>query len=69
MFAFNRTLARKKVIVNLKTDKAIEGICWAQRGSYLVLREAVLHEGNQAAQIDGEAIVDVSNVDFYQVVT
>ena len=58
----------RRVIVNLKTDKAFRGVLWQKRGKYLVLREAELLKGRgETVQMDGEVVVEASNVDFLQV--
>jgi small nuclear ribonucleoprotein (snRNP)-like protein len=70
MFAWRRTATRRRVLVNLKTDKAIAGVLWAKRGHLLVLRNAELLEaGRQPTKLDGEVVFERSNVDFLQVVT
>lgn len=69
MFAWRRTAARRRVLVNLKTDKAIAGVLWAKRGNLLVLRNAELLEGGRPpVKLDGEVVFERSNVDFLQVV-
>lgn len=68
MFAWRRTATRRRVIVNLKTEKAFAGVLWAKRGPLLVLKDADLIEPQQApVKIDGEILVERSNVDFVQV--
>lgn len=57
----------RSVIVNLKTEKAFQGILWKRRGDYLVLREAVLHEGGHTRKVDGEVLIFIADVDFMQV--
>lgn len=54
--------------MNLRSDKALRGILWNQRGSLLVLKDVELLEpGRQAVGVDGEVIVDAANIDFVQV--
>lgn len=68
MFAWRRTAVRKRVIVNLP-DRAFAGILWAQRGPLLVLRNAeMLEPGGQAVPMDGEVVVERSQVEFVQIV-
>ncbi len=57
----------RKVIVNLKTEKAFQGVLWKRRGDYLVLRDAFLHENGQTRKVDGEVLIFVADVDFLQV--
>lgn len=59
---------RKRVVVNLLTDRAFTGILWARRGPLLVLRDAVMHEpGVPPAPIDGEVVVERDQIEFIQV--
>lgn len=69
MFAWRRTAVRKRVLVNLTTDKAFRGVLWAKRGSLLVLKNAELIEpGAQAfTPLDGEVVLERSKVEFVQV--
>lgn len=67
MLAWRRTAVRKRVVVNL-SDKAFNGILWAQRGPLLVLRDAALLEpGRQPQPVDGEVVIERSRVEFTQV--
>ncbi len=63
-----RDLMASTVIVNLKTDKAFRGILWSQHGDLLVLRNVTLLDRGQETPVDGEVVVERSNVDFLQVV-
>src|SRR5262245_17187069 len=65
MFDQNPALDRK-VIVNLFSGNAIEGICTRVKPTYLI-RAAILHEQNaDPIPVDGEVSVDPVNVDFIQ---
>jgi len=67
VFAWRRTAARRRVIVNL-SDQAFDGVLWAKRGPLLVLRDAkLLTEGAEATPMDGEIVIDRSKVTFVQV--
>lgn len=57
----------RRVIVNLKSDKAFQGVLWKRKGDYLVLRDAVLHESGHTRTVDGEVLVFLAEVDFVQV--
>jgi len=58
----------RQVIVNTRTDRAFRGVLWARTGNYLVLRNAELLKGKgEIAPVGGEIVIDVSNVDFIQV--
>lgn len=68
MFSFRRTLVRRRVVVNLLTDKAFAGILWAQRGQLVVLRDVTLHEpGAEPAAVDGEVVVERDQIEFIQI--
>lgn len=68
MFDFSRTLARKKVVVNLHSNRAFVGILWARRGPLLILRNATMHEpGAPPSTVDGEVVIERSQVEFIQV--
>ncbi len=62
----------RKVIVNCKGGAeapTFEGVLWAQRGGYVVLREAKLVRGqHQRVILDGEILVPLGTVAFIQVV-
>ncbi|MEV5770092.1 hypothetical protein AB0L49_02310 [Streptomyces antimycoticus] len=54
-------------MVNL-ADKAFSGVLWAKRGPLLVLRDAELLEaGREPQRVDGEIVVERSQVEFIQV--
>lgn len=68
MLDFRRTLLRKKVVVNLHSSRAFVGILWAQRGPLIVLRNVTMHEpGITPAVVDGEVVVERSQIEFIQV--
>lgn len=68
MFAWRRTALRRRVLVNLRTDKAFSGIIWSKRGSLVVLRDAaILESGRPPVAMDGEVVIERSNIDFVQV--
>lgn len=67
MFGWRRLVARK-VMVNLRSGNALGGFLVRRSGQLLTLREATLYEpGSDPAHIDGEAVVERSQVDFIQV--
>lgn len=67
MFAWRRTAARRRVIVNL-ADHAFDGVLWAQRGPLLVLRNAkLLAEGAEPTPMDGDIVIERDRVEFVQV--
>ncbi len=68
MFSWKRTATKRRVIVNLKTEKAFAGVLWAKRGALLVLKDAfVLEAARDAVKVDGEVVIERSNVDYIQV--
>lgn len=68
MLGYRRLALRRRVIVNLKTDKAIEGVLTRRRWRLLELRDASLHEaGRTPVKMDGSILVERANVDFVQV--
>lgn len=68
MFDFRRTLVRKKVVVNLHSDRAFVGILWAKRGPLLILRNAVMHEpGAEPSVVDGQIVIERDQVEFIQI--
>lgn len=69
MFPWRRTALRRRVLVNLQTDKAFRGVLWAKRGPLLILKEAELFERGrpEPVRMDGEVLVERANVDFVQV--
>lgn len=70
MLAWKRVAIRRRVLVNLKTDKALRGVLFDQRGGLLVLKGAELLEpGREPVSIDGDVVVQVENVDFVQLLT
>ena len=67
---FDRYPVLRKIIVNTQTGKAFRGVLWRKRGAYLVLREAELLKGRgETTPMDGEIVIESSNVDFLQVLT
>lgn len=56
----------RKVIINLDSGNAVEGICTKVKPTYL-LRAAILHaQGSEATPVDGEISIDHLSVDFIQ---
>jgi hypothetical protein len=55
--------------VNTKTDRAFRGVLWRKARGYLVLREAEILKGKgETTPMDGEVMIESSNVDFVQVI-
>jgi len=60
----------REVAVQLRHDDslAIEGVLWSARGPWLILRKAqLLKIGVGPSPLDGEVIIERSNVAFIQV--
>jgi small nuclear ribonucleoprotein (snRNP)-like protein len=69
MQLFDRYPTLRRVIVNTKTDRAFRGVLWRRARGYLVLREAeILKAKGETTPMDGEVMIESSNVDFIQVV-
>lgn len=67
MSAFRRLVVRRRVVVNLKDGRAIEGVLFKQSGPLLVVVNAHLHvEGAEPLLLDGEAVVERAEVSFIQ---
>ncbi|WP_433660785.1 hypothetical protein ACQPW1_00400 [Nocardia sp. CA-128927] len=64
-----RYVAHRRVVVNLLSGTAISGVITQTRGPLYVIRDATVHDGDQAAPADGELIVDKANVDYIQALT
>lgn len=57
----------RRVVVNLKTGRALDGVLVGRDGPLLFLKNAVLlEEGSEPAAIDGEAVVQSADIDFIQ---
>ncbi|MGW4641815.1 hypothetical protein ACWEN6_25075 [Sphaerisporangium sp. NPDC004334] len=67
MFAFWRTMARRRVVVSLVDGTAFTGIIWARRGPLLVLRDAQLLAADGPTGVDGEVVIERSRVSWVQV--
>lgn len=67
MFRKHPALGRR-VLVNLFSGNAIDGVCTVRTRDHMILRGAIVHEpGTDATpQADGEVLIDLSNVDYIQ---
>ena len=62
-----RALLARRVVVNLKTGRAVSGVLVRRSGDLLFIREAVVLEpGAEPARGDGEAVVARADIDFIQ---
>lgn len=58
---------KKQGIVNLKTNSSFRGVIWTISGQFLVLRNAEMLSGDGVKGLDGEIILNLSDVEFIQV--
>lgn len=63
-----RYVVHRRVVVNLRTGTAVSGVVTGIRGPLLLVRDATVHDGDQAAPADGVIVVDRANVDYVQAV-
>ena len=69
MIIFDRYPTLRRVIVNTKTGMAFRGVLWRKALGYLVLRNAeLLKAKGETTPMDGEVVIESSNVDFIQVI-
>jgi hypothetical protein len=62
-----RAMTGRRVVVNLKTGRALDGVLVRKSGDLLFLRNATaLEPGSAPAGLDGEAVVARSEIDFIQ---
>lgn len=63
-----RLVVRRRVLVQLRTGSAVEGVLWATRGRKTVLRGAQLHEpgADKPQPMDGTVVLDRDSVDWIQ---
>ena len=63
-----RLVKARRVVVNLRSGQAIQGLLVRQSGPLLFLAEAQLLEGNSnPVPIDGQAVVERPGIDFIQI--
>ena len=62
-----RTLIARRVVVNLKSGRGVDGLLVRKSGDLLFMREATaLEPGAAPAPIDGETVVQRGDIDFIQ---
>lgn len=62
-----RTVIHRRVIVNLVSGRAVEGVLVRQSGPLLHIKDAtVLEEGAEPARVDGEIVIERPQIDFIQ---
>lgn len=68
MRAYRKLALHRRVVVNLTTGSAIEGVLWSEQGDLVVLKDASLMEpGRGSVPMDGEVIVQRDRINFVQV--
>jgi len=66
MFAYQRTVVRRRCLVHLVSGRTIDGILYAQRGPLVVLRDAKLIDAGRPVPADGEVVVERDRIEFIQ---
>lgn len=67
MWPFRRFVVHRRVVINLLSGRAVEGVVVDQDGPLLVVKDARLHEpGTEPSGVDGDVVVERSQVDFIQ---
>lgn len=67
MRAFRRLVISRAVVVNLISGRAISGALVDQQGPLLVIKNATVLEPNaEPLKVDGDVVVERSQVDFIQ---
>lgn len=62
----------RRVLVNVtyNPSEALEGVLWSYRGGWITLRDASgLATGQQRTPIDGDVVIHVRHVAYFQVLT
>jgi hypothetical protein len=65
--SYGKLALNKRIMVNLTTGTAIDGVLWDDRGPLIVLKDANVHTNGQSAALDSEVIIDRARIDFVQV--
>lgn len=65
---YTRLVVSRRVMVNLTTGSAVEGVLWDERGPLIVLRDAQLHTDGGTSPLDGDVIVERDRIAFVQAV-
>ena len=64
--SFGRVAISRRVVVNLHDGTALSGILWDDRKPILILRSASLHQAGQHVPLDGEILIEYTQVAFIQ---
>lgn len=67
MWPWRRLVVHRRVVVNLLSGRAIEGVVVDQDGPLLCIKDALLHEpGAEPSKVDGSVVIERTQVDFIQ---
>lgn len=65
--AAQRVMVRRRVLVQLHSGRAFTGLLWRRRGRLMVLKNSeMLEPNNQPVAMDGDVILDRSEVEYVQ---
>lgn len=67
IFAWRRTVLRRRVLLTTRTGRTFAGVLWARRGPLLVLVDVTTNVDGRTVPVDGSVVVERTNVDFVQV--
>lgn len=65
---YGKLAINRRVLVNLTSGSAVEGVLWDDRGPLIVLKDCSLHAEGGSAPLDGEVVIERDRIDFVQVV-
>lgn len=69
MRAYRRLVVHRRVVVNLTTGRAVEGVLVRVAGPLLIVKDARLHQpGTVPVTVDGDVVIERSRVDFIQAI-
>lgn len=67
MFTKKHPGLNRKVLVNLISGNAIEGVLTKKTRDLYLIRAAIVHEpGSEPARVEGEIAIETVNVDYVQ---
>lgn len=67
--SYRRLVVHRRVVVNLKSGRAVAGVVTDMDGPLLTVKDATLHEPNaESARVDGTIVVHREDVDFIQTI-
>lgn len=70
MRSYGRLAMSRRVMINLTSGDAIEGVLWDERNPLIVVRDARLHSSDSApVPLDGEVVIERDRIKFMQVLS